>query len=85
MRKAVKDQILQLFSTLQEAHKELQMYLEKQDHSDMIFIHNPYEYIDHHVNPNKLLVLGSPKVDAIVGSLKKLAVYPEGWEKADRT
>lgn len=38
-------------------------------------------YIDHHVSPDKLLALGSPKVDAIVESLRKPAVYPDGWEK----
>lgn len=38
-------------------------------------------YIDHQVSPDKLLALGSPKVDAIVESLRKPAVYPDGWEK----
>lgn len=38
-------------------------------------------YMDHQVNENKLIALGSPKVDAIVESLKKPVVYPEGWEK----
>lgn len=38
-------------------------------------------YADHQVNENKLISLGSPKVDAIVESMKKPAVYPEGWEK----
>lgn len=33
MRKAVKEQILQLFGTLQEAHKEMQMYLQKKDYA----------------------------------------------------
>ncbi len=38
-------------------------------------------YIDHKVAGNKLVTLGSPKVDAVVESLKKKPVYPTGWRE----
>lgn len=37
-------------------------------------------YIDHGVDRNKLIAIGSPKVDAIVESAKKSPCYPKGWE-----
>lgn len=38
-------------------------------------------YIDHRVDKNKLIALGSPKVDAVVEGLQKPICYPEGWEE----
>lgn len=38
-------------------------------------------YMDHHIQPQKLVSIGSPKVDAIVNSLKLPVVYPEGWKE----
>lgn len=38
-------------------------------------------YIDHGVDREKLMAIGSPKVDAVVESIKKPIVYPEGWEE----
>lgn len=38
-------------------------------------------YIEHKVDNNKLIALGSPKVDAIVEGLKKPFFYPEGWKE----
>ncbi len=38
-------------------------------------------YIEHNVDRNKLIALGSPKVDAIVEGLKKPPFYPEGWKE----
>jgi len=38
-------------------------------------------YMDHGVAADKLLALGSPKVDAIVENLHKQPAYPEGWEE----
>ncbi len=37
--------------------------------------------VRHHVPEEKLITLGSPKVDAIVEGMKKPKVYPAGWEK----
>ncbi|MGN0375541.1 MAG: CDP-glycerol glycerophosphotransferase family protein [Butyrivibrio sp.] len=38
-------------------------------------------YTEHGVNQSKLMALGSPKVDAVVESLKQSPVYPQGWEE----
>lgn len=38
-------------------------------------------YIDHGVAREKLIALGSPKVDAVVEKLRKRPDYPEGWEE----
>lgn len=38
-------------------------------------------YIAHGASQDKIIALGSPKVDAVVESLKKPVVYPEGWEE----
>lgn len=38
-------------------------------------------YVEHGIAENKLIALGSPKVDAIVESQKKPKVYPEKWEE----
>lgn len=38
-------------------------------------------YISQGASPDKIIALGSPKVDAVVESLKKPVVYPEGWEE----
>jgi Putative glycosyl/glycerophosphate transferases involved in teichoic acid biosynthesis TagF/TagB/EpsJ/RodC len=37
--------------------------------------------VRHHVPEEKLITLGSPKVDAIVEGMKKPKVYPAGWEQ----
>ena len=37
--------------------------------------------VKHHVPEEKLVTLGSPKVDAIVKGMRKPKVYPEGWEQ----
>lgn len=37
--------------------------------------------VKHHVPEEKLLTLGSPKVDAIVEGMKKPKEYPDGWEQ----
>ena len=38
-------------------------------------------YIDHRINEEKLLALGSPKVDSIVDGMRKPAQYPAGWSE----
>lgn len=38
-------------------------------------------YMDYGVEENRLLALGSPKVDAVVKSLDEPIVYPEGWKE----
>lgn len=38
-------------------------------------------YIEHGVERNKLLALGSPKVDSIVNGLREKIVYPKEWER----
>ncbi len=38
-------------------------------------------YMDYGIDRNKLLALGSPKIDAVVEGLKKPVIYPEGWEE----
>lgn len=38
-------------------------------------------YMDHGVRNERLIALGSPKVDAVVEGLKKPVIYPEGWEE----
>lgn len=38
-------------------------------------------YIDHGVSREKLMAIGSPKVDAVVESMKNPIEYPDGWEE----
>lgn len=38
-------------------------------------------YMNHGVSIEKLLAIGSPKVDAIVEGMQKPIVYPDGWEE----
>lgn len=38
-------------------------------------------YMDYGISQNRLMAIGSPKVDAVVEGLKKPRLYPEGWEE----